>query len=484
VPLAASIAASKDGLTPETTAHIADKLTTWIADRSRGLGRRAIEAIPPGDFRELLGEKLARALVSAEERSLPALYAAVIAARTESVWPVLTSGPKKKIYIPGILLELDASRPETLKAVLALLRSRRGATRLSGVQKLARLSGKRVDAALRSALEDSSKKVRAVAGILLAARGDPRGLRHLRLILEDDDADWILREICKDIPTSPTLAETLVGFMDDDEWLVQAHAVRTLGKCKAAEAVPALLDRLENPKWDHRGYAIESLGAIGDRGAVPALMTLLQTDDRWERERAVRALAAIGDERAVPALMDALNDDESTVSAAAVLALADLGAVDAANRILDYLSSDAEGLRSAAAEALGRLGIGRSVERLIERLRDDSAPAVRAAAAKALGAIGDDRAIDLLCDASKDEEWEIAQAAIDALGNFKDPRTRKALTAALESGDSAAAAKSLRRAGDQEAAPALTAIAEGQSRARAEAMEALWEISERLDEPA
>jgi HEAT repeat protein len=66
---------------------------------------------------------------------------------------------------------------------------------------------------------------------------------------------------------------------------------------------------------------VEALGKIGDPQAIPPLLQALQ-DEAWEvREAACEALGAIGNPQAIPPLLQALQDEAWKVRAAAWEAL-------------------------------------------------------------------------------------------------------------------------------------------------------------------
>jgi hypothetical protein len=73
---------------------------------------------------------------------------------------------------------------------------------------------------------------------------------------------------------------------------VRDHAVRALADRRSPEAVPALVERLEDPDLDVVQRAVGALSEIGDRRAVGPLIDLAQ---RSEPELSVRVVRVIGD---------------------------------------------------------------------------------------------------------------------------------------------------------------------------------------------
>lgn len=111
--------------------------------------------------------------------------------------------------------------------------------------------------------------------------------------------------------------------------------------------------------------------------------------------------------------------------------------------------------------ALGRLGDRQAVPVLRRTLQEpasgDDSP-TRIYAVWALGALGDEAALPELLQAASHADAGLRKAAMHALGSFRDPATRTALTGAL--GDTTAdvrwnAALALARRGDSAAVPVL-----------------------------
>jgi HEAT repeat protein len=122
-------------------------------------------------------------------------------------------------------------------------------------------------------------------------------------------------------------------------------------------------------------------------------------------------------------------------------------------------------VRQAAAEALGKIG-SPAVPALLEALKDGNWRA-RKAAAEALGKIGDRQALPALLEALKDDEWRVRRAAAYALEKIGDSRAIPALTEALKDDSREvrqAAAYALKKIGDSRAIPALTEALKDDSR--------------------
>jgi hypothetical protein len=108
---------------------------------------------------------------------------------------------------------------------------------------------------------------------------------------------------------------------------VRQNAACALGKIgpEAHEAVPALIEALEDPYAEVRDASACALGAIGPAAhrAVLALISSLRDQDAQVCRSAAAALGGIGPDAAgaVPALVETLSDKNQLVRAAAAYAL-------------------------------------------------------------------------------------------------------------------------------------------------------------------
>jgi hypothetical protein len=202
-----------------------------------------------------------------------------------------------------------------------------------------------------------------------------------------------------------------------------------------------------------RAYAIDALKKIGNAQAVESLIQALK--DKNAREAAANALEEIG-EPAVESLVQALKDKNGDVRRCAVDILVKIR-VPAGVLIAAQKNTD-EYVREKATVALKKMKTP-AIERLLRDLKDKDY-IVRYTAAQALGKIGDARAVEALCCALKDEEDSLVRwYEVIALGDMRDAAAVKALNRALKDEDyqvGEAAAEALKKIKDAHAATELT----------------------------
>lgn len=118
--------------------------------------------------------------------------------------------------------------------------------------------------------------------------------------------------------------EKLKGLKSSD-YGVRRHTAEKLGRLQVKDAVPELIELLEDTNWNVRKAAVSALGSIGEKSAASALLPVLRDTDWFVREAAAVALGKLGDVSAVSALRECLQDEVFSVKKAANSALQKLG---------------------------------------------------------------------------------------------------------------------------------------------------------------
>ena len=147
---------------------------------------------------------------------------------------------------------------------------------------------------LLKALRDEDENVRAVAAASLGKLRYARAARQLVQALADKServqahAEWALENIGE---------RAIPAIMDGAKrTATKLRAFRLLGRLKAREAVPLLIEGLKDRKPEIRSMAAWALGEIGDRRAVSALERALEDKAPEVRREAVVALGKLGAE--------------------------------------------------------------------------------------------------------------------------------------------------------------------------------------------
>jgi len=152
---------------------------------------------------------------------------------------------------------------------------------------------------------DDLRAEAAVSG--LAGRGAGI-LPSLRALIDSSEVDarwWAIRTLAQ-MAEPPT--DWLIASLADPAAEVRQCAALALCHHPDGNAIPGLIRLLADPEPVSAELAADALTAIGS-DALPALLEMLENGPHKARLEAVRALACLGDPRAVPSLMAALEED-------------------------------------------------------------------------------------------------------------------------------------------------------------------------------
>jgi HEAT repeat protein len=224
--------------------------------------------------------------------------------------------------------------------------------------------------------------------------------------------------------------ETLCHLITTGDEVDRCHVSRTLGVLREKQAIPSLIQCLQDEDIDVSMEAAEALGRIGDAEAVPALLESLTHDPDGEVKTAVvEALGQIEEQKVIAPLLeiaktcpDNMNWDEGNqwnawwdMQLKAVKALGQKRVTEAVP-VLSTILTDEENqdIESEVLTALALMG-GEGEAVLIQRLTKGTSRERRRAAA-ALGTVHSKNARKALAEAMTDKSGEVRVAAIRALG--------------------------------------------------------------------
>ncbi|QNI53146.1 phycoerythrobilin:Cys-84 alpha-R-phycocyanin-V lyase-isomerase [Synechococcus sp. BIOS-E4-1] len=157
------------------------------------------------------------------------------------------------------------------------------------------------------------------------------------------------------IPINST--QSALEALDHEDAGVRYHGAWWLGKHRAFEAVPKLIDCLKDEReitssggYPLRRQAARSLGMIRDASCVHALLETLETDDVQLHEATLRALIEIKSDQCSSSLINYLDKDIHNKPIEALIeALASLRIWQVSEKIQPFLRSDSERVVSSAA---------------------------------------------------------------------------------------------------------------------------------------
>jgi len=297
---------------------------------------------------------------------------------------------------------------------------------------------------------DNPPEVKAAIARLLGELKSPSSVEPLVAALDFGSSDSAAQGMNKEIATAlgnlgdPKAVPTLVRLMKSRDSYVRIEAINALGKLKAKEAVPALMELAtdEGGETFINKKAIQALGEIGDPQAVPALVRMM-----FKERRAVSfyvessfALYQVG-RPAADALLPVIRGEDpkllewakenrvlpEALYAKSAQVLGDLHEKRAEPALLAKLNYPSEYLdvklfvRMRMADALGRIRSTQAVKPLTAMLNEEEATA-REEYIRALTRIGSREAVPALQKSAKAGSWDAREPAIVGMAMLGDDR--------------------------------------------------------------
>ena len=241
-------------------------------------------------------------------------------------------------------------------------------------------------------------------------------------------------------PNIKTDVASAVAALKTDDPNARMKAANELGfmRTDTAEAVPALIDALEDSYEPVRRNAIYALGAIGKPAVAPLAHALDSEKEAFDMEPilhicdAAHGLASIG-APAVPALITALEDERENFRASAAYALGEIGpvAAEAVDGLVALLTDESEEVRRHATSALGmiKVPVSKTVPALVRVLENREDTDLAFFAAQALTRIGPDatEAVPTLREALMSESAYVRGFSSEALSRIGTAEALQAL---------------------------------------------------------
>jgi HEAT repeat protein len=172
-----------------------------------------------------------------------------------------------------------------------------------------------------------------------------------------------------------TAAPTLMAHLADSEQEVRVQCARGLGRMRWRPAITAILDRFETETPWVRSRFADSLVDYGTEATWPLISYIRVNHRLAAPgvPSAVRTLGAIGDTEAVPSLLEVLEDStDAEVQIALVETLGRIGGPMAFDPVEKAARSEDWRLRAKAATALATLGDDSVIPTLALGLEDEN----------------------------------------------------------------------------------------------------------------
>jgi cyclophilin family peptidyl-prolyl cis-trans isomerase len=400
-------------------------LARALADADAGLRRRAALAV--GRLQDTLGTALLLPLLGDPDPEV----------RREAVFALGQI---------GLAHPAGPGRPAAAREAIEKLAGTADPTTVAlALEALGKLGDRAATPFVAARLGAAGPALRGVAAVALWRLADSTALEALLGCLDDADAGvrWRVLYALEKIVTPERIVLLAALHVDDDDPLVRAHAVRTLGRQKSPEGSAYVLQKLGDPDAGVVVNAIRALTLIADStcgGCLPAFTGALGAADPYVRVTAATAMAqryawVAADSAATAAALDSLaarlaDPDAATRGACARALLARRGA-GALPQVRPLLTDVSAYVRVAVLEALGSLPATDAEPLLVARLTRGTQPFDRATAAGALGTLRGGGAVAPLLGALADSADLVVAMVAGALAERGDPAAVPALTRAF-----------------------------------------------------
>jgi HEAT repeat protein len=211
------------------------------------------------------------------------------------------------------------------------------------------------------------------------------------------------------------ITEPLIRALQDPNAEVRQAAALSLGRAKRRKAAEPLFEALVDVDNTVAQAARTALIEIGEAGLEP-LTAALKDGDEERRMRAARLLSLMGDTKELQGslqrfLLYALKDGDKWSRIRMASALGEIRKEWAVKPLIEALYY--YGVRASAREAL--MMIGETAILPLNSALHHRYIVVRKTAAEILGQIGDERSMKPLQGALNDKDWNVREAAQEAL---------------------------------------------------------------------
>lgn len=345
---------------------------------------------------------------------------------------VRTGSPEVKA---AALIELSLHSKDTLSldSLLVFIGDESAELRSAATYCLRSFTDKEaVDALLLALKQDADPKVRSRAAWALPCTGGKDAVPALMAALKDSSLE-VRKEAAKSLGelNDGRAVKALLEFINTPEDTFRYEVNRAL-ESLAYHATTQMVSKYRTASLPVRLYIVSLYHGIQDLEAVPMLMEALEDDSSKIRAKAAEALGWLRAEGAAEALLKALKDSESCVRAEATEALGNIRDKRAINALMAVLDDKDEDVRSRAVSSLAALA-GRDAIGVFKKALEDENEKVRSAGLRALSGIRDQDAVSLAVKAIKDPSEEVQRAAIYNLSRTGDKKAFELLVTLFKS---------------------------------------------------
>jgi serine/threonine-protein kinase len=247
------------------------------------------------------------------------------------------------------------STPEVSATLQKLLKDSNRQVRSAALEALGDLKTEQNIELIASLLLDNDLDVQSKAADLLIKLRHPDTCKFLVGVLQDESeyTRRIAVEVLNEVADPSSIKYLLVAIGDSD-WWVRSRACDALATIGGPKVLNAVMNLIGDKDEDIRRSAIEILNQTKDERAVKHLITATRDQDWWVSERAVDALAEIGSTEAVPRLLEMLDENPKAIPSV-LKGLGKLGDTQVVPKIMEMFQRPEPNIITEAIGALALL---------------------------------------------------------------------------------------------------------------------------------
>lgn len=253
------------------------------------------------------------------------------------------------------------------------------------------ISGNRNEDVVKKAIEIQKKKLKSEnrdernnAVRMLQEIGGKKAAEALLLAINDVEPNvrqkalYALEVIGKDIIGEGSIAKELISHLQREPG---TDTISVLAEMRSKEAVPKLVEILQNDSYGRSREAAEALGKIGDEKAIPFLIKALNDEKKYVCLDAAQSLGLLGNKEGYEIAIKYIGDEEWTTRSEAVKALEYIGDEKALPILEEIKKKESQGtmiykeickaiinIKSKNTKYIGNTKIDRDFEEMIASL--------------------------------------------------------------------------------------------------------------------
>jgi cyclophilin family peptidyl-prolyl cis-trans isomerase/HEAT repeat protein len=310
------------------------------------------------------------------------------------------------------------------------------------IEALGKLGDRAATPKVASFLRDPLPLLRGEAAVALWRLADSTAIDALIERHSDPDPEvrWRVLYALEKIVNPARIVLIMALHVDDPEWMVRAHAARTMGRQKSPRGTAYLLQKLDDAEPAVVVNALRGLQQIGDSTCGPCMNRLLRALEHGDPYVRVTAAGVIGEHaviasadsgvrrQAIESLAAHTRDlDAATRGASARSLIAILG--EPALPMVRFLLADSSVyVRVAVIQALGRLPAAAALPLLEPRIASTTPLFERMTAIEAIGALKARSKAPVVRAMLTDSSVLIVASAAAALAELGDSSSVRALS--------------------------------------------------------